>query len=188
MEWVKYLPSPSTLNIGIFPETIVDMIMEDQRKIVDQYTRDMLCSVPKYTITPDGCKCEWHIGDIDFVKKMGKDDCLLTVEAWNQFNKTNNEKEKEKMEAKKCERCGKLYEMQDVENYIAAYFPGFSVSDWDKENYSDSRIRKNNTRIISVNFRSGQVVDLCPECREKLKEFFESGEDETHIIKKSEEN
>lgn len=100
------------------------------------------------------------------------------------------------MEAKKCERCGKLYEMQDAENYIAAYMPGLPITDWNKENYSESRIRKDNTRIISVNSRSGQIVDLCPECREKLKDFFESGKDDpvdvavreiNNVIKKAEE-
>lgn len=99
----------------------------------------------------------------------------------------NNEKEKEKMEAKKCERCGKLYEVQDADNYITVYFPGLPVTFWNKENYSESRIRKDNTRIISVNLRGGQFVDLCPECREKLKNFFERGKDETTVIKKAEE-
>lgn len=116
-----------------------------------------------------------------------QNDVLATLEAFNYYNKINNEKEKEKMEAKKCERCGKLYEMQDVENYITAYLPGLSVSDWSKENFSESRIRKDNTRIISVNLRGGQFVDLCPECREKLKQFFESGADEINVIKKAEE-
>lgn len=132
----------------------------------------------------------WQLADSpfewlnDFIRDQrkgelySKNDCIATLEALNYFNKTNNEKEKEKMEAKKCERCGKLYEIQDVENYITAYLPGLSVSDYSKENYSESRIRKDNTRIISVNSRSGQVVDLCPDCREKLKNFFESGKDD----------
>lgn len=89
------------------------------------------------------------------------------------------------MEAKRCDRCGKLYEMEDADNCISVYMPGISVSDWAKENYSESRIRKGNTRAIYVNFRvrqlriiCGEIVDLCPECLEKLKNFFESGADE----------
>ena len=100
------------------------------------------------------------------------------------------------MEAKKCERCGKLYEMKEADDCIAVYMPGLPVSDWTKENFTESRIRKDNTRVISVNFRGGEIVDLCPECREKLKNFFESGMDGdmevavremNNVIKKAEE-
>ena len=140
-------------------------------------------------------KCEWHIDSSglqsDIVRYSMNDvlasydvDIFPNIEA---FNKTKNEKEKEKMEAKKCERCGKLYEIQDANPYIPVYFPGLPVSDWNKENYSESRIRKDNTKLISVDLRGGEVVDLCPECREKLKDFFESGKDETTVIKKAEE-
>lgn len=118
-----------------------------------------------------------------------KNDCLTTLEMWKQFNfnESNNEKEKEKMKAKKCERCGKLYEMQDADDYISAYLPGLPVSDWNKENFTESRIRKDKTMIISVNYRGGEVVDLCPECREKLKNFFESGKDSDIVIKPAKE-
>ncbi len=100
------------------------------------------------------------------------------------------------MEAKRCDRCGKLYEVQDADPYMPIYFPGMPVSDWDKENYSESRIRKENTKIISVNFRGGEIIDLCPECRKKLKNFFETGKDDpvdvavreiNTVIKKAEE-
>lgn len=107
-----------------------------------------------------------------------KNDCLATMEALKYYNEIKKQQEETKMEAKKCERCGKLYEMQDAENYITAYMPGLPITDWNKENYSESKIRKDNTRIISVNLRGGQIVDLCPDCREKLKNFFESGKDE----------
>lgn len=116
-----------------------------------------------------------------------KNDCLATMEALNYYDKIKKQQEETKMEAKKCERCGKLYEMQDAENYITAYMPGLPITDWNKENYSESRIRKDNTRIISVNLRGGQIVDLCPECREKLKNFFESGKDSDIVIKPAEE-
>lgn len=107
-----------------------------------------------------------------------KNDCLATMEALNYYNEIKKQQEETKMEAKKCERCGKLYEMKDAYDYISAYMPGLPVSDWNKENFTESRIRKDKTMIISVNYRGGEAVDLCPECREKLKEFFESGADE----------
>lgn len=114
-------------------------------------------------------------------------DVDATIYALNYYDKIKKQQEETKMEAKKCERCGKLYEMQDAENYITAYMPGLPITDWNKENYSESRIRKDNTRIISVNLRGGQIVDLCPECREKLKNFFESGKDSDIVIKPAEE-
>ena len=177
------------------PLGVADWIREHQKKVDQRVMDALLYSVPKFTITPDGCRCEWDINDA--VKLYSENDCLTTLEMLKQFNfnESNNEKEKEKMEAKKCERCGKIYEMQDAENYITASMPGLPITDWDKENYSESRIRKNNTRIISVNLRGGQIVDLCPECRKKLKNFFESGKDDpmdaavniNDVIKKAEE-
>ena len=97
-------------------------------------------------------------------------DIDATLTAWRYFNQIKTEETK--MDAKKCERCGKLYEMKDADDYISAYMPALPVSDWTKENFTESRIRKDNTRFISVNFRGGEIVDLCPECREKLKNFF----------------
>lgn len=160
----KAMTEESFWELAEDPLGIADWVIEYQKAAGRYVMKQLLCSVPKYTITEE-----------EFNK----------IHPW--FIKTNNEKEKEKMEAKKCERCGKLYEIQDAENYITAYMPGLPITDWNKENYSESRIRKDNTRIISVNLRGGQIVDLCPECREKLKQFFESGADEINVIKKAEE-
>ena len=103
------------------------------------------------------------------------------------------------MNAKKCERCGKLYELRDASPYINVYLPGLPVSDAEKENYTESRIKKDHTFTISVVkdcCLEKKVIDLCPECREKLKNFFESGKDDpvdvavreiNNVIKKAEE-
>lgn len=126
---------------------------------------------------------QWEIID----NSIGVTDWIKDVVKYTQANlglvqpyckiELNNEKEKEKMDAKKCERCGKLYEMQDADSFIHVYLPGLPVSDWNKENFTESRIRKDNSRTISINLRGGEIVDLCPECREKLKNFFEGGMD-----------
>lgn len=129
--------------------------------------KEYLFGAPKYVVSGEYIPFEWlkYNPNLGLVQPY----CKIVL---------NKEKEKEKMDAKKCDRCGKLYEAQDADNYINVYFPGLPVSDWDKENYSESRIRMDNTKDISVNFRgNNKVADLCPECRKKLKNFFESGKD-----------
>ena len=91
------------------------------------------------------------------------------------------------MNAKRCDRCGKLYleslkleeenlKMEDHE-HINAYLCG-RVNDHDKEIYTPEKIKDFNTYHISVVINSSNTMDMCPECREKLKNFFESGADE----------
>lgn len=99
-----------------------------------------------------------------------------------------NEKETEKMDAKRCDRCGKLYDADEAQNCVYSYMPGKYVSKYEKENYTDAKIRQDHTSSISVMYYANKTpVDLCPECREKLKNFFESGKGETNVIKKAEE-
>lgn len=112
----------------------------------------------------------WAIGPIDNYKV-----CKLQME-------------ETKMEAKKCERCGKLYETKDAADCVRTYLPGLPVSDYDKENFTESRIKRDHSTAICIVKKPGdEVTDLCPECREKLKNFFESGMNETNVIKKAEE-
>ena len=149
----------------------------------------------RFTKRPPWEESQWKIiddpiGIDDWVKKAAKycycqADVDATLEALRYFNQIKSEETK--MEAKKCERCGKLYELKDAGNYIDAYMPGLPVNDHFKENFTESRIKKENTRVIYVNYSNNEVVDLCPECREKLKDFFESGNNSGIAIKPAEE-
>ena len=184
------LQNPNTFIVSscssVLPNIINDYILESLKQSEEQLKmKEYLFGAPKYVVSGDYIPFEWLRGN----PNLGLVQPYCKIEL-------NNEKEKEKMEAKKCERCGKLYELQDADDYISAYLPGLPVSDWNKENFTESRIRKDKTMTISVNLRGGQVVDLCPECREKLKNFFESGMDEKSVavglygetvIKKAEE-
>lgn len=54
------------------------------------------------------------------------------------------------MKAKKCDRCGKLYECNDRETLkLAKVFPG--------------------------SYRNNKGYDLCPECLSELKKWFDKG-------------
>lgn len=79
------------------------------------------------------------------------------------------------MDAKKCDRCGKLY--IETHEGIRAFLNG-RVSNGEKETYTPEKTKEINTYNIKVVLNSISAMDLCPECREKLKNFFESGLEE----------
>lgn len=56
------------------------------------------------------------------------------------------------MNAKKCDRCGKLYEPEKEDR---------------------KRIEYKVVRITYKNSRYKKTLDFCPECEESLKEWFE---------------
>lgn len=183
-------------NPDLYPKSLISERVEEflraQQRIVDRYITDaLLYTVPKYTITPDGCKCEWSI-DLgpDFTDKPRLKDLYFKYIQPYETNaickiELNNEKEKEKMNAKKCDRCGKLYELTS-ETAIKAFLCG-RISEGEKETYKPEKVKEFNTYNIDVTVNSRDKIDMCPECRKKLKEFFESGGDETTVIKKAEE-
>lgn len=114
-------------------------------------------------------------------------DVDATMIALNYYNKIKKQQEETKMDAKKCDKCGKLYEDTDRNDYHIKAFLCGRVTDYEKNTYAQEKIKEVNTYDISVVFKSGTKMDLCPECRKKLKNFFKSGNDETTVIKKAEE-
>ena len=98
--------------------------------------------------------------------------------------KTNNRntKETEKMEAKKCDRCGKLYEMLVVNDIEGAEVRFKFIKVSDAENKSGTLIAKEQMRKIYIRKGSScdsySCVDLCPECRKSFKKWFESTDKE----------
>ena len=87
-------------------------------------------------------------------------------------------KETNKMEAKKCDRCGKLYEMPGAKENDGAdvRFKHMRISG--AEDMSGSKIAEKQTRRIWVKAEYEGDVDLCPECRKSLKKWFESTDKE----------
>lgn len=143
------------------------------------------CSTGKlgyFTVDPYGPMYN-PIKEIDFVRnEITLDINSVDREKLLRLLNTNNRNEKEtnKMEAKKCDRCGKLYEMPGAMETIGAevrfkhkYVP-------DAEDLSGSKIAEKQTEKIYLtrSFRSDVGVDLCPECRKSLKKWFESTDKE----------
>lgn len=158
----------------------------DKTNLMLQELRERISISPNKTIkesfwelADDHSPFEWVNNIIRRQQKgeclYSKNDCLATMEALNYYNKLNTEKEKEKMNAKRCDRCGKLY-MEDHEQ-IHVYLCG-RVNDGEKKTYTPEKIKEFNTYHINVVINSSNTMDMCPDCCKKLKEFFESGADE----------
>lgn len=94
--------------------------------------------------------------------------------------KLNNEKENEKMDAKKCDRCGKLFEVKDSERWIRVPFNFCLDNRSDKEDlfkkYSEEYL-KNEFLDKAIRITTGTEieVELCPECRQALANWWEMG-------------
>lgn len=87
-------------------------------------------------------------------------------------------KETIKMEAKKCDRCGKLYEMPGARetNGADVRFKHMRISG--AEDMSGSKIAEKQTKRIWIKAEYDGDVDLCPDCRKSLKKWFESTDKE----------
>lgn len=96
------------------------------------------------------------------------------------FGRTNNtKKETKKMEAKKCDRCGKLYEIPTADengNGAEVRFKYKYIRNAD--NMSEKAIVEEQTRNIYIKHGCGDNVDFCPTCRASLKKWFESADKE----------
>ena len=83
-------------------------------------------------------------------------------------------KETNKMEAKKCDRCGKLYETESANYSIDVLFKQEKISDSDRERYSEFYNNETRTHGVKISkWDSGDKVDFCPECRKSFKKWFE---------------
>lgn len=124
---------------------------------------------PMYTRTPDD--------SVSFTLDCnGIDRETLMKQICGNLNLTK--KETNKMEAKKCDRCGKLYEMPGAKetNGADVRFKHMRISG--AEDMSGSKIAEKQTRRIWVKAEYEGDVDLCPECRKSLKKWFESTDKE----------
>lgn len=125
-----------------------------------------MAAVP-YTIIP--IKVSTGIFDNDYLKQP-----WITYDNYiKPFSMVKLEKETNKMEAKKCDRCGKLYEKKFDKNDIKCIFkheePFFSD---EEKNYSKEYIDDRKTHEVYIKNRNGDI-DMCPDCRKAFKKWFE---------------
>ena len=104
--------------------------------------------------------------------------CSFEPYTFYKVNLNDIKKETNKMEAKKCDRCGKLYEMPGAKetNGADVRFKHMRISG--AEDMSGSKIAEKQTKRIWVKAEYDGDVDLCPECRKSLKKWFESTDKE----------
>lgn len=94
--------------------------------------------------------------------------------------KLNNEKENEKMDAKKCDRCGKLFELKDATRWIDVPFAFCLDNRGDKEEifkkYSEEYIEKEClSNPIGFQTLKDTECSLCPECRQAFANWWKLG-------------
>lgn len=149
----------SCLSTPPWVDDAMRRIREEQERI---YEHEMF-GVPQFKVSTG-------IFDNDYLKQPWitydnyiKPNCIVKLE-----------KETNKMEAKKCDRCGKLYEQENVKDLIDVLFSQEKVSNADKERFSEFHINEMRTHgIIVKKVNCGETVDFCPECRESFKKWFE---------------
>ena len=159
--FIKQTFYATTSGLDRARDELIERIRLEQKR---QYMK-MLVDVPKYEIKHDDI---WssvpYVLSGDYVKP----NCIIKID--------KDEKENKKMEAKKCDRCGKLYEEKFVKNDSPCVFKfeEVHVSEEKQKKYSKEFIESKKTHNIYVKTFCDDI-DLCPECRESFKKWFEEG-------------
>ena len=78
------------------------------------------------------------------------------------------------MEARKCDRCGNLYETTDMESEIKVECKFIPVPTSILERYSPEALKEFRSVPVTISKSAGQDPDLCPECRAAFKNWWEN--------------
>lgn len=138
---------------------------------------------PFYAQTPHGVQEISYNSFDDTMSVTFNTNCVDREKLFKQLigiNTNNrNTKETNKMEAKKCDRCGKLYEKKFDKNDIQCVFkheePFFTG---EEKNYSKEFIEDKKTHEVYIKRGNGDYIDMCPDCRKAFKTWFESADKE----------
>ena len=123
----------------------------------------------------DGFSYDSFNGSITFNCDYLPDDTIRKILG---IPNNKNTKETNKMEAKKCDRCGKLYEMPGAKENDGADVRFKHMYVYGAEDMSGNKIAEKQTKRIWVKAEYDGTVDLCPACRASLKKWFESTDKE----------
>ena len=160
----------------MLPDKLVKQMMDDclnkARENLEKRKYVYACDIR----VPDELVCNWK--EFDYLKQP-----WITYDNYIQpYAICKMEKENNKMEAKKCDRCGKLYEMPKYDERSGANVRFSFMPVYDADDLSEKRIAEKQSKNIVITLDScregGTTVDLCPECRKSLKMWFESGVNE----------
>ena len=107
-----------------------------------------------------------NMSDIDYFKQP-----WVTCDNYiKPFSMIKLEKETNKMEAKKCDRCGKLYEKNEDRPSVRFKFKEvYGAEDLKKET-----IAKRQQEEAYIRSSLNGAVDLCPDCIDSFKKWWES--------------
>ena len=160
------LQKPITFNVScssMYQKIIDNYILESLKQSEEQLKmKEYLFGAPKYVVSGEYIPFEW----LKYNPNLGLVQPYCKIEL-------NNEKEKEKMDAKKCDRCGELYIEKDEP--IRAYLCG-RVTDGEKATLTPEKVKEMNTYTMEVKLSVyGNKIDMCPNCKKKLIDFFEAG-------------
>ena len=148
------LPSPV--------EDIMREIVDDIRKQEEDNFRKELLGVMPYRFKLSELSCDDYI---DSLRYFGQP--VLNPRAVIKLNT----KETNEMEAKKCDKCGKLYDKIAPRARVRFKF---------KEVYGADELKEEvvaNRQLEEVQIKNyGTEVDLCPDCIDSFKKWWESAE------------
>ena len=146
------------------PPWVDDMMRRVREEQEQQFMKDLF-KVPVFKVNAENYEIDYFKQPWITYGNYMKPNCIVKIE-----------KENNKMEAKKCDRCGKLYETEIAREMVDIFFKHEKVSDVDKERYSDFYNAEKRTHEVTVRRGCcGDIIDLCPDCRKAFKKWFEEG-------------
>lgn len=139
------------------PPWVDDIIKRIQKEQERQYMK-MLVDVLKYEIKHDDIFSSVpYVLSGDYIRPFA----IVKLD--------KDEKETNKMEAKKCDRCGKLYEQNEDRPSVRFKFKEV----YGAEDLNEAAIAKRQLQEVHIKAYSTEL-DLCPECKESFKKWWES--------------
>lgn len=131
---------------------------------LDESFLDGIFGVPKYKVSTETFNIDYFKQPWITYDNYIKPNCMVKIE-----------KETNKMEANKCDRCCKLYEKKFDKNDIKCIFKHEEPFFKDEEkNYSKEYIDDRKTHGVCIKKICGSDdIDMCPDCRKAFKKWFE---------------
>ncbi len=176
----KYVPVTKckveikTNNDALYKYMLDSLQLQEENLKAKEY----LFGTPKYVLAGDYIPFEWLNGNPNL--GLVKPYCKIEL-----FNEKENKTMDRKPEARKCERCGKLFEVSfddgycDVTNATEIINKTIKLPPWSKDQYNENGLNRQRTERIRIHNDNSEdkkesTVPLCRECRTSLKQWWEN--------------